>query len=389
MVKKAAAPGGLTQRTVPVSLLEADPDNIRLDYAAEMLDQLCQAVVEDGEFLQPPRVYQTPEGKLRSLNGSTRVLSALKAHDQGALEQLTVVETNPPKNRTEKILFQLAENETRAQLGPVDRGRAFKMLRDEGLSYRDILAECERRGIIPAGRTKGWVSQLISLTELEPEVQRMVNHQEFSINHALLLRKLSPNRQLPLAQRIVAENISIAAFEAIVAAETGSSESERLESLYGALSQTVQDRAQELFGGGGSKKRSSRRDADRRNGPVLTSWMLQSALSPASPRSHELRALEAVDSMASANPQLRALAQEALAAGHSPKQAMELAVNAVQESQATSDAVRQLLFVLAKVEQSDGPLATGGPAMAEYVRMRLQSVLGLLGPEPSKRRASA
>ncbi|HEX6511358.1 MAG TPA: hypothetical protein VF157_03600, partial [Chloroflexota bacterium] len=224
------APAGATERTVPISLLEPDPDNIRLDYHSDVIDQLCQAVTEHGEFLQPPRVYRTAEGKLRSLNGSTRILSALKAHREGGLTELTVIETSPPQNRAEKILYQLAENETRAQLGPIDRGRAFRMLRDEGLSYRQILNECERKGIIPRGRTKGWVSQLISLTELQADVQRMINRGEFSINHALLIRKLPLEKQLPVATRVAADNLSLAELESIVAAGSG-----RAEFLYNDL----------------------------------------------------------------------------------------------------------------------------------------------------------
>jgi len=334
------------ERRVPITELEPDPDNIRLTYEGEIVDQLSRAVAEDGAFLQPPRVYRTPDGKLRSLNGNTRVVSALKAHGQGALQELTVVETSPPKDRAEKVFIQLAENEIRAQLGPVDRGRAFKMLREEGLSYREILAECERRGIIPPGRTKGWVSQLISLTELEPEVQRMANRGQFSVNHGLLLRKLPPGRQLPLARRIVEEDLSLAAFEALVEAELGGPRQESLEFLYRDLDRALEDRAEALLGG---RRRRSRQRSDR-NGKIETSWTLI-------PKG-EL-----------------ALAQEAMEAGHSKEEAAALAAQAVEQACSTSEAVRQLLVALARAERSDLAAEAGGPAMAEYVRIRLRRAL--------------
>jgi len=195
--------------TAPIEDLEEDPDNIRLENNPQTVDGLSRALEHFGRFDVAPRVWRTPDGKLRALAGSGRVRAAKKARSRNRdLAEIPVIELEAPKNRRDKIFLQFAENGLRDVLGPIDYGRGFKMLHDEGLSYDQIVTELVRRGVLAKGRTKAWVSQMIQLTELQPDVQLMVNRGEVSVWHGLRLGHLPLDHQKSAAERIVREGLS-------------------------------------------------------------------------------------------------------------------------------------------------------------------------------------
>ena len=105
----------------------------------------------------------------------------------------------------------LLENLHRAQLNPLEEAAAYAQLLDEFGCTQDELAE-------RIGRSRPQVSNTIRLLRLPPMVQRRVAAGVLSAGHArALLAVTDPLEQEKLAQRIVAEGLSVRSVEELVA----------------------------------------------------------------------------------------------------------------------------------------------------------------------------
>jgi ParB family chromosome partitioning protein len=104
----------------------------------------------------------------------------------------------------------LLENLHRAQLNPLEEAAAYAQLLDEFGCTQDELAT-------RLGRSRPQVSNTIRLLRLPPLVQRRVAAGVLSAGHARALLALDdPLEQETLAQRIVAEGLSVRSVEEIV-----------------------------------------------------------------------------------------------------------------------------------------------------------------------------
>ncbi|MDE3077441.1 MAG: hypothetical protein KGJ86_18640, partial [Chloroflexota bacterium] len=204
--KKASSPQQVVEvplredSVIDIKDLAPDPDNVRLDYDPEVVNNLKDALLRDGRFMDSPVVYQDENGAWRPLFGNTRAKGAQLAAKESFIEQIPVIKVKAPESRRVKLFLQMEENEARRSLGPIDLGRAFRILNsEEGMTYDEILAECAGRGVFRRSYGKSWVSQLIGLNELDERVQRMINIGQLSTNHGQELRKVPKGMQLRLA----------------------------------------------------------------------------------------------------------------------------------------------------------------------------------------------
>ena len=105
----------------------------------------------------------------------------------------------------------LLENLHRAQLNPLEEAAAYAQLLEDFECTHDDLAT-------RIGRSRPQISNTIRLLKLSPAVQRRVAAGVLSAGHARsLLAVDDPERQDRLAQRVVAEGISVRGLEEIVA----------------------------------------------------------------------------------------------------------------------------------------------------------------------------
>lgn len=358
--------------TARIEDLEEDPDNIRLEHQPETVDGLTRALEHFGRFDVAPRVWRTEDGKLRALAGSGRVRAAKKARSRNKdLQEIPVIHLAPPSDRREKIFLQFAENGLRDVLGPIDYGRGFKMLHDEGLNYEQIVTELVSRGVLPKGRTKAWVSQMIQLTELQPEVQRMVNRGDVSVWHGLRLGRLSHEEQLAAAERIVRERLSRADLQLLL------SEAQPAEAALTEAQALLQQKAEELSTAG-ERRRTGRSGREQRHGQVQTRWTLAPAAPPRAPRAR-VAGLQKLEWWTNATAEERELAVEAVAGGHSPGAAVDLVQRAVEEAPGTVGPLRELLILLGRIsDQAEELHSARSQAPAEFARLRLRAVMKLL-----------
>jgi hypothetical protein len=363
---------------VPASIdeLEEDPDNIRLENNPETVDGLSRALEYFGRYDVAPRVWRTEDGKLRALAGSGRIRAAKKARQRNRdLRQIPVIRTVPPKDRKEKIYLQFSENALRDALGPVDYGRGFQMLVEEGLTYDQILAELTRRGILSKSRTKPWITQMIQLIELDPTVQQLVNRGQLGVWQALQLRDLPGDQQRAVADQALRENLSRADMRLAVA-----SAGTPVEAILQETRDLVEVRAAEIASEPTPSRRRASFDPDRRHGQVSSGWALPAAAPRTAPPRSKVAALERLEWYQGVGSEERELALEAVSGGHSPATAADLVQRAVLEAPDASQPIRDLLVTLRQVHQHAEELERArASAPAEFARLRLRSALKLLG----------
>ena len=112
----------------------------------------------------------------------------------------------------------LLENLHRSQLNPLEEAAAYQQLLDDFGCTHEELAD-------RIGRSRPQISNTLRLLRLSPAVQRRVAAGVLSAGHARALVSVSsPEIQDRLAQRVVAEGLSVRALEEIV---TVSPETER------------------------------------------------------------------------------------------------------------------------------------------------------------------
>lgn len=368
--------------------LKPDPDNIRIDYDPELVENLKEAVLRDGRFIDSPVVYQAQDGSWRPLYGNTRTLGAQLAAREGFAEKIPVIKVGPPRDRREKLFLQMEENEARRALGPIELGRAFKLLNsEEGLTYDQILAECSRRGVFRKAFGKSWVSQLIALTELDEEVQRLINRGDLSTNHGLELRKLSQAKQHSFARLAVDERIPLDVFKEMVASvNRGGTARDDAGVTPEALLQDIRNRHTEAARRLEEEERRSpgRRlpaDADHSDGQVEQRWaMIPAALPSQVPQSGgKMRALRSDPWLRQAAPELRDLATEAVLAGYGPQSAVELVRRVENEAPHASQRMKDLVLFLGQVVRHLDSLGLEKEsAPADIARLRLKKILNSL-----------
>ena len=206
-----SAPGGVQYSSPaepvrwPIARLRPHPLNPRGELSAADVDDLVASILahtEQGGILQPLLV--TPDGTV--VAGHRRLAAARRAGlaDVPVLvRQLTA---------TEQLQLQLVENLQRADLTPIQEGRAYQHLVDTGAS----LASIARAVGVSASR----VRERLALLDLDASVQEQVHRGELPLNVAALLRPVhDPARQRRLARLAVRRRLSLAQVRHLVEAQ--------------------------------------------------------------------------------------------------------------------------------------------------------------------------
>jgi ParB family chromosome partitioning protein len=189
---------------VPVDAIVPNPKQPRSVFDEEALEEL-KASIEQVGFLQPIVVRELGNQKYELVMGERRwrAAQALGRTDLPAIIRDT---------RDDAMLRDaLLENIHRANLNPLEEAAAYQQLLDEFGATHDELAK-------RIGRSRPQISNTIRLLNLPAPVQRRVAAGVLSAGHArALLGLIDSDQQESLAQRIVAEGLSVRATEEAVA----------------------------------------------------------------------------------------------------------------------------------------------------------------------------
>nr|WP_205692879.1 ParB/RepB/Spo0J family partition protein [Cellulomonas sp. IC4_254] len=188
---------------LPVGSIRPNPRQPRSVFDEDALDELVGSIQEIG-VLQPVVVRAVDDG-YELIMGERR----WRATQAAGLETIPAIVRQTED--ADLLRDALLENLHRSQLNPLEEAAAYQQLLDDFGCTHDELAQ-------RIHRSRPQISNTLRLLRLPPLVQRRVAAGVLSAGHARALLGLSDGAAIErLAQRIVAEGLSVRAVEEIVA----------------------------------------------------------------------------------------------------------------------------------------------------------------------------
>jgi ParB family chromosome partitioning protein len=175
----------------------------RTTFDEEALDELAASISEVG-LLQPVVVRKTGHDAYELVMGERR----WRASQQAGLDVIPAIvrETQDDAMLRDALL----ENLHRQQLDPLEEAAAYQQLLDDFGATHEQLAQ-------RVGRSRPHISNTLRLLNLPPSVQKRIAAGVISAGHARAILGMEGHAaQERLAQRIVAEGLSVRAVEEIV-----------------------------------------------------------------------------------------------------------------------------------------------------------------------------
>jgi ParB family chromosome partitioning protein len=183
-------------RVIPLDRIESNPEQPRLAFNQETLDELAASIREHG-VLQPilvrphgPNRYQLIAGERRWRASRIAGLEAIPAlieeiDDETALE------------------ISIIENLQREDISPLDEAAMYdRMVRDHGYSIRKLADKL--------GKDKGYVENRLRLADAPAEVRELVSLRKDTLSHAYELMKVeNPKKRRRLAEQVARGELSL------------------------------------------------------------------------------------------------------------------------------------------------------------------------------------
>jgi len=188
---------------VPLSQIEPNPYQPRLDFDPASLEELAQSIREHG-VIQPVVVRRRAPDRYELVVGERRLRAA----------KLAGLQTIPAivGDFSEGQMMELAvvENLQREDLNPIEEAQAYQTLIEEfGLTQEQLAQRI--------GKSRPHISNTLRLLNLPEKLQHLVRQGKLSAGHArALLGISSAAEQETLAERIIRQRLSVRQTEELV-----------------------------------------------------------------------------------------------------------------------------------------------------------------------------
>lgn len=193
-----------SQEEVPLSSISPNPKQPRTHFDPEALAELVASIKEIG-ILQPPVVREVGAGRYELIMGERRFRAAKLA----GLKTIPVIIRQTKDN--ELLREALIENIHRSNLNALEEAAAYSNLLNDFNCTHDELAE-------KLGRSRSVITNTMRLLNLPASVQNKVAAGVISAGHARALLGLTDSTAIEkLANRVVAEGLSVRSVEEIIA----------------------------------------------------------------------------------------------------------------------------------------------------------------------------
>ncbi len=192
--------------TIAVEHLQRGRYQPRTDMRAESLQELAASIKKQG-IMQPivvrPIGGEGRDTRYEIIAGERRWRAAQIAE----LQEVPVIIKDVADE--DAIAMALIENIQRENLNPLEEALALQRLIDEFELTHDEAAQA-------VGRKRASVTNLLRLLDLDSSVKNMVRDQVLSMGHARAILALSKDKQLMVANEVVAKGLSVRATESLV-----------------------------------------------------------------------------------------------------------------------------------------------------------------------------
>ena len=189
---------------IDLNNISANPKQPRTVFDEDQLTELTLSIKEVG-LLQPPVVRSIGNGKYQLIMGERRYRAAKLA----GLKSIPVIIRQTSDDQL--LREALVENIHRSQLNPLEEGAAYQqLLTDFGYTHDELA--------VKLSKSRPVITNTMRLLNLPTSVQRRVAAGVISAGHARALLSLTDEKEIEnLANRIVAEGLTVRAVEEIVA----------------------------------------------------------------------------------------------------------------------------------------------------------------------------
>jgi ParB family chromosome partitioning protein len=189
---------------IEVDKISPNPKQPRKVFDEDAMEELVHSVKEIG-LLQPIVVRRLPQDRYELVMGERR----WRATQEAGLTTIPAI----VRDTQDDVMLRdaLLENLHRSQLNPLEEAAAYQQMLDDFGCTQEVLAT-------RIGRSRPQISNTLRLLKLPASVQRRVAAGVLSAGHARALLGLPSGDAIErLAQRIVAEGLSVRTVEEIVA----------------------------------------------------------------------------------------------------------------------------------------------------------------------------
>lgn len=187
---------------VDINKIERNKEQPRKNFRQEALEELAQSIKQHGVL--EPLLVQDCKDYYEIIAGERRWRAAKIA----GIKEVPVIIKNMTKQ--EIVEISLIENIQREDLDPIEEAMAYKKLKSEFKLTDDQVAE-------KVSKSRTAITNSMRLLKLGEELQQLVISGELSTGHARALLALpQQDKQLQLAKKIIAENLSVRETEALV-----------------------------------------------------------------------------------------------------------------------------------------------------------------------------
>lgn len=183
--------------------IEPNKDQPRKDFDDEALEELAMSIKEHG-VITPIIVKKAENGFYTIVAGERRWRASKKA----GLKQIPAIVKDLSEIQTQEIA--LIENLQRQDLNPVEEALGYKKLMDEfSLTQEQISAKM--------GKSRSSVANSLRILALPADVIKHMEEGRLSFGHAkVILSCDTKKKQSEIATRVIAEDLSVRATEALV-----------------------------------------------------------------------------------------------------------------------------------------------------------------------------
>ena len=206
----AAAARARAPQKIPIEFLRPNPRNPRRNFGPDSLDELAASIKEKG-ILQPILARPLP-----GANGAYEIIAGerrWRAAQRAGLHEVPILSFEADDRQA--LELAIIENVQRADLNPVEEATGYQRLGDEfGYTQNDLAR------II--GKSRSHLTNSLRLLTLPEGVQALLREGKISAGHArALLASPDPDA---LAQKIVAQNLSVREAEKLAEAQPESAQ---------------------------------------------------------------------------------------------------------------------------------------------------------------------
>jgi ParB family transcriptional regulator, chromosome partitioning protein len=181
---------------VDIDLIDPNPDQPRLRFNEDKLNELAQSIRANG-LVQPLLLRRGANGRYQIVAGERR----WRAAEIAGLSKVHAVVRNIPDSKL--LELALIENIQREELNPIEEASAYqRLIHNLGLTQDEVAQQ--------VGKDRSSIANYLRLLKLPEDVQRMLEDDLISMGHARALLGLDTKDQIRrLANEVAEKKLSV------------------------------------------------------------------------------------------------------------------------------------------------------------------------------------